>query len=202
MSNWDDDIPSVEVEKDINEYPESPEEFYGEKSEIPESKLGEVASLANQQMILEAKILAATETLKELNALRRDIAQRDLPELMESLGLETFTTVDGAKISIAEKYYASITKANKIPAANWLIDNGQDALVKRDVHIPFQAGDAEAVQDLEELLRLNGFTNFNVGFAMHTGAVKSALKELIANGEEVPFSLFGLHRVVEANISL
>jgi hypothetical protein len=177
-------------------------DIFDDEQILSDESLARVANLAQYQFELEHQIDKAEEALKELKKKHRMVSQVDLPELMESLSLASFKTNDGKKVDIRENFYASIAKDRKMRAANWLIENGQDALVKRDVHIPFQAGDAEMVAELCQLLEANGFPHFSVDFLMNTNSVKSALKELIASGEDVPFDLFGLRRVIEAKISL
>lgn len=171
-----------------------------ETPEPTENDLETIASLATTQLSLATNVDRLEEELKEAKKKLRQIQENDLPDAMSAIGLASFTLTSGAEIKIEDKFYASIAKARKPACADWLIDNGQSALVKQDFHIPFDATDEDAVSDFEEELEALG-VEFSVDWKMNTGSVKAALKQLILEGEEVPMELFGLRRVSEAKIT-
>jgi len=156
-------------------------------------QIGEISSLAKLQHSQEQAVDGFEAQLKEAKKALRQTQEQDLPGAMQAAGMEKFTTNTGIDVSVTENLYASIPAKNKPNAIAWLMDHGQSALIKEDISIPFDKGDHDDVEKLMKALRDMGYANANVKEAVHTGAVKSMIKEMLENGADVPLDLFGAY---------
>lgn len=172
-----------------------------EMDETSSAELKAISDLAEVQLHREGIVDGLTEQLKEARKNLRQVKENDLPDAMAAVNMSAFTLSNGAKVTIKDNFYASIPAARKSMCADWLIENGQAALVKQDFHIPFDATDVSEIEEFEQRLRLHG-VEYSLDFKMNTMSVKAALKQLILEGEEVPMDLFGLRRVSEAKIEV
>jgi hypothetical protein len=163
-------------------------------------QLKQIGQLVASAKALDNEIEQVEERLKVLKASRRQIAEVDLPAVLDEANLSKLETPDGATVKVEEKLYMSVPKKNKAALASWLLGHGHGALVQSDVRVAFKKGDADKVQAAMDLLAENGYHNAAVEESMHTGQLKALYKELVAEGEDVPAELFGAHTVREAVI--
>lgn len=163
--------------------------------------LSALAELAKTQKRLERNVELAQDNLKKAQQELRRVQEKEIPDLMMECGVETFVTTDGLKISVKENLYASIAKSRKIEAAQWLIQNGQGSLVQEDVVVHFDSGEQERVSRLQETLESAGFSDWSTMEAMNTARVKSAIKEMLSDGVDVPLDLFGAYFLRSAKIT-
>lgn len=91
------------------------------------------------------------------------LQQETIPEYMEDFDVVEMKFNDGIEISIVDKIYASISKANKEEAYQWLRDNDHGELIK-----------------------------VVTTHSVHHATVPSFVKECRANGETIPEKLFGV----------
>ena len=166
---------------------------FEEKVEISTEQLNEVSKLAQQQVKLEAELKKKEDELKKVKQNLYNIQEKALPDLMQSIGLEDFTLSNGSHISVKETLYASISKQNKPGAIKWLSENDLESLVSCVVSVPFDKGDGDGVQELLDVLTECGYENIISDEKVNTSSVKSAIKELLEDGEEVPLELFGAY---------
>ena len=163
------------------------------KPVITKNILSNITFMAAEVQTRESIVAKMEDDLKNAKARLRKVQEHDLPEAMLACNMETFVTSDGLKVSVKETLYASIAAKNKSVAGKWLIDNELGALVKEDVVIGFDGGDHEAVQELLDKLTLIGTKNVSTSESMNTASIKAAIKELLADGKEVPLELFGAY---------
>ena len=163
------------------------------KPVITKNILSNITFMAAEVQTRESIVAKMEDDLKNAKARLRKVQEHDLPEAMLACNMETFVTSDGLKVSVKETLYASIAAKNKVEAGKWLIANELGALVKEDVVIGFDGGDHEAVQELLDKLTLIGTKNVSTSESMNTASIKAAIKELLADGKEVPLELFGAY---------
>jgi len=166
-------------------------------------QLQEISKLAQQQLDLE-KLLEQTEQhLKTLKSQHKKIAVDLLPTAMQAAGMEKFTLTNGAQIDVKEALYMSIPKKNRADVALWLVEHGQETLIKNDVVIKFNKGEEDQVRGLTELLGDAGMGDrYSVEQDMNTASVKAAIRELLEQGEDVPLKLFGAYQETAAKITV
>ncbi len=170
----------------------SKEYYQEEQSEVCDEALGRVAILARRVLDTQADVAVKDQALKDAKKRLRNLEENELPALMDEIGIEKFSMDDGSSINVKEDMYASIPTKNKAAAAQWLFDNGQGSLVKMDVVTHFEKGQEEKVQEVTDLLAELGYS-FNKTQTVNTASVKAVLKELIAQGQDVPLKLFGAY---------
>lgn len=157
--------------------------------------LKDIATMAAQLEEKQAEVAEAEATLKELQKEERRLAEKDLPERLLEVGMEKFTLSDGTEISVKEDMKMSLPKnpEKRAAAAQWLKDHGLDTLVKEEVKT---YDSDEAKKALDQL-----GVAYEVEENMHTGAVKSALKELQDEGVDVPLEMFGGYEYRRAKVN-
>ena len=161
------------------------------------AELAQLALLADQQRDAE---LVVEEKEKELALAKkrlREINEGTLPALMDELGLETFTTQSGLKISIKEAIRASIAKKNQAAAMAWLRQHGHEKLIKHKIEVnPSNPNEAEMiVKMLEEF-------SFNDNESVHAQTLAKFVREKLEAGEDIPQELFGVYRQRISKISV
>jgi hypothetical protein len=153
--------------------------------------LGEVSKLAKRQLELQKEVEELEKAL-EIKKKQLDSVQReDLPSLMSSLGLKSFTLDSGQSVNVKHEVKASIPKANQEEAFSWLTENGGGALIKNEITALFKMGEAEKADELLNLLTDQGFRaerKKNV----HPQSLVAFIKERLEEGEDVPFDLLGV----------
>lgn len=170
------------------------------KPKVTNDQLQEIAKLAGQMAKFERVLSDAEDAVKKAKADLKRVQERELPDAMRGCGLTGFTLETGESLIIKEDLFASIPKKNKAAAAKWLTEHQLGALVKEDVGIGFEKGETERVNQLIEILEANGFNNHTISENINTASVKSAIKELQAEGEDVPLELFGAYWLTRAII--
>lgn len=152
-----------------------------------------VGHMVNQQKTVEQLEAQLKDAKKSL----RRVEEIDIPTMMAEVGLEAVTMEDGSQLSIKEQLYASISAKHKAQAVDWLMNNGHESLVKEDVVVPFDRGQASEVAQLSRLLSDSGYT-YKVSEAINTASVKALIKELLESGTDVPLDVFGAYFVRKA----
>lgn len=166
---------------------------FEDDSVATDDELQQVAALARKQQQQERDVTRLEEELKNAkNALYKTRVEA-LPTLLSEIGLMSITLSDGSTIVIDESLYATIPKKNKASAAQWLKDHGQGSLVKSDVSLTLGTGEEEKLGRLTALLDSTEFSEYSLTSSMNTGSVKAVIKELLAQGVDVPLKLFGAH---------
>lgn len=161
--------------------------------------LAKLSRLADAQLEAQKNVARAEDELKARKDELTDIAETQIPELMESVGLEEYTTTSGVKISVKEKVRASILAAHRGAAMRWLRDNGHEALIKREVKVTFGMGEDEQAQ--EAIAKL-GDLPVEDKSAVHPATLKKFVTEMLNSGSEVPEDLFSVHRQRVSNIKV
>ena len=181
----------------VNELPD-----YGEYAEAPQSdvSLADITEEANRLDALDVEIKQAEEALAILKKKQSDIAERSLPEMMGSVGLDSIRTSAGRVVTIKETVHVHVSKAQHAAAMAWLDEHGHSHLAKRKVVVQFNKDqETEATQLKGELDDKYPAVAQEVG--VHSSTLKAWATEMLKNGDEVPKDLFGLHVKKTAQIS-
>jgi len=166
---------------------------YSDYIDRPQSEdaLAELARLADAQLEAHKAVARAEVELTKRERELRDIAEVAIPELMEEMGIETFTTTSGVKISVKEQIRANILAANRGAAFRWLRDNGHAALIKREVKVAFGMGEDELAQETIDKL---GDLPVEDKSSVHPSTLKKFVSDRLADGKDVPEDVFSIHR--------
>jgi len=162
--------------------------------------LGKISRLADEMHQLDKDAATAELKVKKLKETHRQIAEEQLPELFEQVGMSELTTFKGLPLKLKNKVFTNISKGRKPTAIAWLDANGQGGMVKRSVIIDFDKTQEEKV---EALLRLigKGWPNNRTELDVHGSTVKAFVTKRLADGKEIPLDIFGVHCVDTVEIT-
>lgn len=163
------------------------------------SELGLLQQLAELQAAAEAEIADLEAKLNKAREKYKDLAERQVPELMDQIGMEEFRTNTGLRIVVQETIRASIPKAKAPLAFGWLKDHGHAAMIKRVVSVQFGKGEDDRAEAL--LSSLSGEYAAEEKSSVHPSTLAAFIREKLSNGDEVPLDLFGVHRQRVTKIS-
>lgn len=151
--------------------------------------LKQLSELARAQLDAETALAEAEKNVK----LRKDelkvIKEQMIPELMDEMGMEDFTTTEGIKITVKEDIRASITAANAPEAFRWLRDNGHANLIKRKITVT-PANDEQGTEVLDRLAGLEVEDKPSV----HPMTLSAWVREMLRDGKDIPMEPFGVFR--------
>jgi len=157
--------------------------------------MARLQALAQAQFDAEARVAKCEEELKTAQKLLADIAEKELPELMDKLRLSEFKTDTGLPVKILDKIRASIPKAREREAFKWLRDSHNEKLIKRKVSVPFAVGeDKDAEKLLKAISKLDLPVEVEDKQEVHNQTLVAFIKRRLENGEPLPMDLFGVFR--------
>tara|TARA_R100001086_G_scaffold247643_2_gene182439 strand:- start:1233 stop:1811 length:579 start_codon:yes stop_codon:yes gene_type:complete len=162
------------------------------EEDISDDELSNVSKAAQKVIDIQAEISALEAELKAKKEELRNVAEQQLPELMQGLNLVEFTTASGFKISVENFYNAYISEANREKAHNWLQENGHGGLIKNEISVLFGKGQDEAARSLVESLEQRGVSP-NVKQGVHPQTLKAFVKEQLTQGRDIPAEPFGIY---------
>ena len=177
---------------------------YGQ-TEISGGDLELLAGLAERQKELEAQITERQAEVKDLEAQVREISWKQIPELLDSLNMESFKLKDGSEITVKEDLRLSIPKDPERHAEviAWLTENEGEYLIKEEFGFKFDKGQGdEAKQFAEYCEKYPGRVNSTHFEGVETNSVKAFLRSKLEDGEEVPLAMLGGHRQTISKITL
>lgn len=162
-------------------------------------ELSQLQKLAEQQAAAEAKVAQIEAQLNKAREELRDLSERQVPELMDQIGIEEFKTSSGLLIKVDETIRASIPKAKAPLAFAWLKEHGHASLIKRVIKVAFGKGEEELANDLHDKLA----EHYEVAddASVHPSTLAAFVREMLRDGEEVPLDLFGVHRQRTSQVS-
>lgn len=164
-------------------------------------KLAMLAKLVDQQQAAAAKVAECERELKAAQAAFVNLAEHQVPDLLEELGLQTITTTDGNTVELSEKIRSSIPKARKLEAHKWLEDNGQAGMIKRTFIISFNRDEEKFVRKFErDLAQRKRPLNTRRDQKVEPQTLLAFIRRQIEAGNDVPLDLFGVHRQRVAKI--
>ena len=158
-----------------------------------DSQLEGVAALVREQIELEAAVEQCEKLLSDAKKELRRVSEVKLPEAMQALGIESFSTSDGYAVMIKNDIFASIKNANKAAAFTWLRERGFEDIIKNEVTVSFGRGDDALVAQLGDYLSDHAMNNWKQKESVHSGTLKAFIKEQLSMGAEVPLDLFGAY---------
>ena len=157
---------------------------------LKDDQLDSISKLANEAASLERKIADTEQLLKDHKQSLHKITDEQLPEALETMGLQKFTLKDGAEIAVKPIYAASIPKDRKDEAFQWLRDHEFGDLVKNNVTVTFGRGEDTIAKDFVNMCGAQGFTPSQLE-KVEPMTLKAWLRERVEAGDAVPLDLFG-----------
>lgn len=154
--------------------------------------LDEVSRLAFEQIALEDQIENISLTLKELTEKLTLIAQTKLPQAMQAVGINKFTTKDGFAIEVKPFYSASIKEDNQEACFAWLKASGHDDIIKNEVKTTFGRGEENLAMKVVETLNLMHIPCTNKK-SVHPQTLSAFVREQVESGNpDFPLNTFNV----------
>jgi hypothetical protein len=171
-----------------------------ELASIPkENKLKALSDLALEQYNMEVEISNIEDALKELKRQRDEISEKQIPEIMNELAIDSFRLKNGAKVALSPYYGAKIESRE---AYKWLEENGHEDIIKGEIDIPFPKGfdrsKLKAIMDVARGVGLGGECKEEV----HPSTLRAWVKEMITTGQPFPRELFNAYTGYRTKISI
>ena len=167
--------------------------------QLEASNLSHLSELANRQLQLEDDLQAAELHAKDIKAAIRKVSCSEIPQYMEQFGISEFKLTDGSKISVVDDTYASITKDNATKAMLWLEENGHSGLIKKKLTLSFGKGEYDDAEHAKDLLN-EAKISYDETEGVHHSTLKSWVKDMLSEGQEIPLDLFGVFQGFKTKI--
>jgi len=158
------------------------------------SRLTDALGAAEQEV---AKLEAQLESAR---AKVTDLAERQIPELMDNLGMRSFVTANGFKVEVRKTIRASIPAARREEAMNWLDQHGHSGLIKRNISVAFNREQESEAAELQGALA-EQFENVRTERKVEPSTLRAFIGEQLEAGAEVPLDLFGAWEQRVARVS-
>lgn len=149
-----------------------------------------LAELANMQVEAAREVVAAEAHLERQKKRLLHIATELIPELMDSVGMESYTTTNGLAIKVENEVKAGISKDRAAAAFAWLRQHGHGKLIKNKYTI-VPAND-EVGQLVEETLSHMPDSDISNESAVHWKTLSSFVAKELEAGREVDMELLGV----------
>ena len=176
----------------------SPEEAaaYADDARLPTAQgsdlLTRISATVREVVMAREHVAHCEEVLKAAQGAVRQLEEHALPELMREAGQERMRTTDGYDVELGEVLRASIPPASLGPAIMWLTANGQGAIVKREIKMSFGKGEDQRAAEAYDMAMRGGF-HPDDRQSVHPQTLAAAIREMMANGVDVPLPLLGAY---------
>jgi hypothetical protein len=118
----------------------------GDLAAVPDSKMQEMAKLAQELVELDSQVTNLEEELKEKKTRRHIVQTKELPDLMNEIGVDV-TGVGGVRVELKQKCHASISASwedtKKQRAFEHLREIGGEDIIKQTLVITAGRGSDE-----------------------------------------------------------
>lgn len=132
------------------------------------------------------------EAYKLAKAVLDQIQCIELPDLLQEMGLEEFTTSSGLKVRLKSDVKVNITKENLPAAVRWMDEHGFGDLVKRAFHIQFGRDEAELAKKFASQLAEQAGLDVEEGLKIEPSTLKKFVRGQIADGGDLPTDLINV----------
>jgi hypothetical protein len=172
--------------------PLNAEDYALENAELEPASMEIMYELIDKQVQLQEELEILNDKVKEVTAQLRNVSEKRIPDMAETLQLKKFESPDGLKVLIKEDVKASISNNPEAKAAaiEYLRKTGNQALVKQDFVI--HVDDYEKTNEYRDLLLNTGF-QFDEKLNVNTSSLKAFVRrELEAGNKDFDPKTFGV----------
>ena len=149
----------------------------------------------------EADLAELNQQVKDKKAAIADIAEMQLPVLVESIGLgDELPLANGTKLVIKRNHGASPLVANRDKVWDWMEEHGHKHLVKRSMTASFAKDEGEEADRLKAIFRDNDIP-FDETRKVESSTLSKFVRDAEGRGEEIPEDIFGVYRTAVAKIT-
>lgn len=166
-------------------------EYIEEVQPVDQEALKKLSKLATKQVKLEIEIRNLTEQLKELNKQHASLSEKDIPELMFEVGVESLKLTSGETIEIKHGIKATIPEKNKPGAYAWLTEKGFGALIKHQFILEYGKGENEKAENARHILEEKSL-RYKEKEDIHYQTLQKQVREFIEDGIDFPTELINI----------
>jgi len=167
-------------------------EGYEQYTQQPDpEKLSQLSKLAGRMAVAEKEVLRLQEELKKATEAYRALAESDIPDLMDEVGIARYTTTEGYGIDLTRKLRVSVPRERRARAMAWLRTHGHDAIIKSTVSVSLGKGQTEETRKAAEALREQAGLEPLVESKVEPSTLRAFIREQLEVGNEIPMDLFG-----------
>jgi len=165
-----------------------------DKGCLDETNLSKLTDLFQRLLTEQIRLESQEAAVKDTKDAIRKLSERDIPDLMEEIGLESFTLTTGETLKKQKYYSAKIPSALKGKAFAYLEETGNDAIIKEHFALDFGRGEQETERAAAVAwwLEENNIP-FNAKTDVHPQTLKAFVKAQIEAGVDFPKDLFGVY---------
>lgn len=147
-------------------------------------------------------VAAAEVALEQAKKTQKDLAEHKLPDLMDKMGLEKFTSTSGFQIEVKKAMRTSVPEGRRPEAWAWLDKNGHGGLLKRLLSVAFNRDQQADADKLLATLRAK-FPATKQELWVEPPTLTAFVKEQVKSGADIPLDLFGAweQRIAKVKLS-
>lgn len=163
---------------------EDPKQLTMERVLPPQSDtLGTILTLGKRLLEVRQVQEELRKSMDKFEAEERELSETRIPDLMNAVGLTELRMSSGHVISSKVDYFASIPKAKRSEAFDWLRSKNMSGVIKEVITVDKERKEALIAATIP----------FEVKEDIHASTLKALVKEQIEAGNEFPRELFGVH---------
>jgi len=171
----------------------------GSPEEVEEKDLRVLTSLVEELRRRERLAQEKKKEAEDAEAAVRELSDRQIPALMDRVGLETLTTRTGLRVTVRKDLKCSVPKGNMDNVIAWLDKNNYSANIKRQVAVAFNRGQEEQARQLMAQLQAE-FPDVKEEQRIETATLKRIIRQALAEGRDLPMSMFGAYEFRRAKV--
>lgn len=170
---------------------------------VGDNLLAQISQTALEQKRAEAEVARLQDELKKAQEHLQQIAEHELPELMDAAELTEFTTRDGIKITVRETVRGGVPVEKRARAFKWLEDHGHGNLIKRQFTIDFGRDQEDWAREFEEtVLAREEAINYKLDRKVAPATLTAFVNEQLREGVDFPLEMFGIYRQRMAKVDI
>ena len=169
---------------------------------VETSDLQEITALSESLKEADNDIAAKEAELSQLKAIRKQISEELIPDLMNKNGLKLIQLDTGAKIQINEFVDARIKDPGV--AFDWLRETNNDSIIKNQITISLDRGDDGVAEELTTKLKEEYGIDADRKIAIHHATLKSFCRDALEDpelAESLPREAFGIYQGQRAKLT-
>ena len=158
---------------------------------MPQTEMELLTALSSEVESLRENLESYEEICREYKARINGILQKDMPEIMQSLGLEKLET---KRMVFSRKLYVSGTFPKQDPELSVAIEElektGNESILKNALHVDFPVGSEKLAKEEKERFEIWDIP-CSLKKTVHPQTFKSFVRSVIENGEIVDIDKIG-----------
>jgi len=164
-------------------------------------KLDKIGKAGAEIQALEAEVQRLEAAIADRKARIQELATRILPDLLRSVGMNSFVLQDGTNVGLKDELFPDIPAAKRDEAYAWLRENGHGDLNKHEIKISFGMGEDMDALALRRMLHdHNSPLNFTEKETILPQSLRAWVREQERKGRELPEEFFSVHRITKAEL--